>query len=149
VVLPIQITFRNMDHSDRIEKKIQKEAAKLDRFYDRIISCRVMVEAPERHHQRGNAHHVRIDLGLPGEELVVKSEPSLHSSLQQTGEQRVSKRQQLQVPHKEAELAVRDAFRSARRRLQDFVQQRRGEVKTRAARAMKVSRLVPQNGVLS
>jgi hypothetical protein len=38
-----------------------------------------MVEAPERHHQRENAHHARIDLGLPREELVVKSEPSLHS----------------------------------------------------------------------
>jgi hypothetical protein len=58
-----------------------KEAAKLDKFYDRILSCRVMVEAPERHHQRENAHHARIDLGLPREELVVKSEPSLHSSI--------------------------------------------------------------------
>jgi cold shock CspA family protein len=76
---------------------------------------------------------------------VVKSELSLHSSIQQTSEERVTKRLQLQVPHKEAELAVRDAL-SARRKLQDFARRQRGDVKTHEALSGKVSQLFPKAG---
>jgi cold shock CspA family protein len=58
----------------------------------------------------------------------------------------VTKRLQLQVPHKEAELAVRDAFRSARRKLQDFARRQRGDVKTHQALSAKVSQLFPKAG---
>ena len=69
--IPLKITFRNMEPSKAIEDNIREKAAKLDSFYDRIMSCRVTVEAPHRHHHKGKAYQVRIDLTVPGDELVI------------------------------------------------------------------------------
>ena len=38
MTLPIQVTFRNTEESDRIEVLVQKEAAKLEKFYPRIMN---------------------------------------------------------------------------------------------------------------
>ncbi|MGH9855325.1 MAG: HPF/RaiA family ribosome-associated protein, partial [Blastocatellia bacterium] len=81
--LPVQITFRNMDSSPAVEARVREEAEKLSEFYDGIMGCRVMVEMPHQHRQRGKRFHIRIDLTLPGGEIVVKHEPSLHGSIQQ------------------------------------------------------------------
>ena len=50
--IPLKITFRNMPPSKAIEDNVREKAAKLDSFSDRIMSCRVIVEAPHRHHHR-------------------------------------------------------------------------------------------------
>ena len=47
--LPCQITFRDIPPSEAVEAKIRQKVEKLNRFYDRIISCRVIIEVP---HQR-------------------------------------------------------------------------------------------------
>ena len=146
MILPLQITFRNLEHSDRIERSIREEAAGLDKFHGRIVSCRVVVEAPERHHKRGNMHHVRIGLGLPGGALVIKAEPSLHGSIRQVGEERVSKHLEVQAPHQDVELAIRDAFRAARRRLEDYARRQRGEVKAHESQRAQVFEVFPEEG---
>ncbi len=125
MVLPVQITFRNMEASPAVEARIREEAAKLETFYDRIISCRVMMEIPHHHHQNGNLFHIRIDLGVPGAEVVVRHEPSLHSSIQQLDEEVRAKARETQTPHKDAYVAIRDAFKAARRRVQDHVERER------------------------
>ena len=100
MILPIQITFRNMESSDEAEEWIRKEGAKLDEFYSHIMACRVVVEFPSRHRKFGSLYHVRIDLTVPGGELVVKREPSLHSSIQQIGKQRIVKHLEVKAPHR-------------------------------------------------
>src|SRR3990172_8454807 len=67
--LPLQITFRNMNASEEMEANIRKKAEKLDRFYDQVMSCRIIVEAHHKHHHKGNLYHVRIDLTVPDGEL--------------------------------------------------------------------------------
>lgn len=136
-----------MERSAKAEEWISEEAAKLDRFYDRIMSCRVIVEVPHRHHQRGGLYHVRIDLTVPGGELVVKEQPSLHSSMQQIDEERSVKHLELKAPHKSLRQAINDAFHAAGRRLQDYARRQRGDVKTHepAARG-RVSKLLPEAG---
>jgi len=63
----LQITFRNIPHSDALEADIREKAAKLDQFYEKIMACRVMVEAPHSHHhklvvKRGpKEHHAHED----------------------------------------------------------------------------------------
>ncbi len=109
--LPLQVTFRNMEHSKEIEDIIQKKSEKLETFFNGIMGCRVMVEAPHKHHQHGQHYHVRIDLTVPGEELVINRDPP--------------KRAEAEDVH----LAVRDAFDAARRQLQAYIQRRRGDVK--------------------
>jgi len=126
---PIQITFRNTQASAAVETRIQAEATKLNRYYSRITSCRVIVEAPHRHHKRGELFHVRIELNVPGAELVVGHEPAMHRAFALGGNGKLSKRTEVHVPHKDVYVAVRDAFRTARRQLEEHIRRLRGEVK--------------------
>jgi cold shock CspA family protein/ribosome-associated translation inhibitor RaiA len=145
--LPIQITFRNMDSSPAVEAKVCEEAEKLSEFHDSIMGCRVMVEIPHQHRQQGKRFHIRIDLTVPGGEIVVKHEPSLHISIQRTGTEKRMKEQEIAAPHKDIYVAIRDAFKAARRRLQDYARKQSGAVKQHepAPRA-RVSRLFPEEG---
>ena len=73
---PLQISFHNLPHSQVIETAIREAAARLEASYERIVSCRVIVDQPHKHHKEGNPYQVRIDLKVPGAELVVKREPA-------------------------------------------------------------------------
>jgi ribosome-associated translation inhibitor RaiA len=126
--LPMQITWRDMEPSPAVETEIREEAAKLDKFYGRISNCRVMIEIPHQHQHRGYRFHIRIDLTVPGGEIVVNHEPTLHGSLQRM-EGESGKEQELSAPHKDIHAAIRDAFKTARRRLQEYVQRQSGAVK--------------------
>lgn len=109
---PVQVTFRDMDVSDAMRDACLKEAAKLERYHDRITGCRVVIAAPHRHHNKGTLYSVSVDLTLPGGEVVVNREHHEKHS------------------HEDAYLAIRDSFRIARRQLEDFRRRQRGDVKT-------------------
>lgn len=127
--LPLQVTFRNMDPSAAIEANIQEKANKLDAFYDRIMGCRVVVEAPHRHHHKGKLYHVRIDMTVPGDELVINREPSRHAA------------------HEDVYVAIRDAFGAARRKLQDYARRQRGLVKIHSpAPEARISKVFLEEG---
>ena len=64
------ITYRNMAWSDWLDTQIQRRAAKLSTFCPDILSCKVLVEVPHRHHEQGNRFHVRIDITVPGERII-------------------------------------------------------------------------------
>ena len=80
--IPLQISFRNMDPSPAIEAVVREKAAKLDRFFERIVSCDVTIEAPHRHHHKGKLYKVRIDIGMPGKDVHVTQEgPKNHAHM--------------------------------------------------------------------
>jgi ribosomal subunit interface protein len=106
--LPLQITSRKVALTESAEEVIKQKARKLETFYKNVMGCRVMVEAPHRHKHQGVLYNVRIDLTVPGDELVVKREP-----------------------HEDINVAIRDAFDAARRQLLAYSRKRRGEVKRR------------------
>ena len=108
---PLQINFRDIPPSEAVEAKIREKAAKLDEFYDQIMSCSVMVEAPHAHHNKGGLYHVRIDLTVPNGELIINRAPKDHHA------------------HEDVYVAIRDAFNAAKRKLQDFTRKQRGDVK--------------------
>lgn len=131
--LPVQVTFKNLPPSPALESLIRERAATLDTYCPDIMSCRVVVEMPHRHRHSGNPFQVRIDLTVPGDEIVVSQDPTLHGSLQDLGVGELNKTADIQAQHTAADLAVRDAFDAARRQLQDYVRQKRGSVKTHEA----------------
>jgi ribosome-associated translation inhibitor RaiA len=135
--LPVQITFRHMGPSEAVASRIQSEAARLDGFFPRITSCPVVVEAPHRRHRRGEWFHVRVELGVPGSEIVVRHEPSPHAALQHEEAGALKKREETHPEHKDVYVAIRDAFAGARRQLRDYARRLRGDVKmhTRAGDA--------------
>lgn len=126
---PLQITYRELMQSDALDRLIHEEVDKLERFFPRIISCHVMIERAYRHPKAGSPFHVRIELGLPGDRITVNSEPNIRTTIVGSDEQRVRKSAEVSGAHKDAALAVRDAFHRAKRRIQDYSRLLRGEVK--------------------
>ncbi len=146
MVLPLQITFRNMASSEVVKRWIRKEADKLNEFHGKITGCRVVVELPNRRRKAGNRYHVRVDLTVPGAEMVVKRQPNLRALPGRVVKQ-ASKRLEVGVPHKNLRQAINDAFRAAQRRLQNYSRRRRREVKTHEVPPLAyVTRLFPQEG---
>jgi cold shock CspA family protein len=128
--LPLQISFRNVEASDEAERRIRDEAAQLDKFCDRIMSCRVVVDVPHRHHVTGNDFQVRIDITVPGEEIAITHEPAKHDPY-----------------YKNVNAAIRDAFDSAARRLEDYVRRQRADVKQHEPQPQgRVSKLFATSG---
>jgi cold shock CspA family protein len=143
----LQITYRNMKPSTEVEKWIRAEAAKLDTLYSRVMGCRVAVEVPHRHHRKGSQYHIRIDLTMPGGEVVVKREPSLNAQARHLGEPESKKQAEVKVPHKQLRQAINDAFRAAGRRLQDYARRQRGDIKSPTLLPeARVSKILPQEG---
>jgi len=125
---------------------VREEAAKLERFYDRITSCRVVVERPQRA-PSSKLYHVRIDLGLPNGELVVKHTPSLHASLQDAGIGKSREEAEAVLVHKNPERAIREAFHEMTRRLQDYKRKQEGSVKKSHKMAgATVKEIFPEEG---
>ena len=109
--LDLQISYRDFPKSEALEAAIREKAAKLDKYYEKIMACRVVVEQPHHHHRQGNLFHVRIDLTVPGSEIVVRRDPPEHHA------------------HEDPYVTLRDAFDAARRQLQDYARKQRGDVK--------------------
>ena len=127
--LRLQVTFRHMEPLSVAETWIQEEAAKLETFYNRIMRCHVIVEVPHSHHRKGSQYQVRIDLTVPGGEIVIKHAPSLSKRPWQEGQVELTKGLELDAEHKSLRQAINDAFRAAGRRLQDYARRQHGDVK--------------------
>ena len=146
MILPLQITFRNMESSEVVKGWIQEEANKLDEFHGKITGCRVVVELPNRRRKAGNLYHVRVDLTVPGGEIVVKRQPNLRA-LPGRVEMKPAKSLEVRVPHKDLRQAINDAFDAMRRQLQDYARRRRRQVKTHETQPhARVARLFTQEG---
>jgi ribosome-associated translation inhibitor RaiA len=90
----MQITYRDLPPSPSLEAIIKLRAEKLLRF-GRVTNCRVVVEARPR-----RQFHIQLELTVPGGNVVVSHEPDGAN----------------------AYVAVREAFESARRRLDENAQ---------------------------
>ena len=111
---PLRITFRHMESSAAVEARVREHVARLERFHDRITGCHVVIEAPPAHRNKGAPFDVRIDLTVPGGQIVVRGERAEHGA------------------HQDVYVALRDAFDSLRRQLQDHAREARGDVKYHA-----------------
>lgn len=113
MAIPVQITFRHMESSPAVETRVRELADHLGVFSDRIHSCRVVVDSPHRHHHQGKVYNVKVQLAMPGEDVVVDMERP-----QRDG-------------HEDLYVVLRDAFDAAKRQLQQRMSSLRGEEKRR------------------
>jgi ribosomal subunit interface protein len=109
--VPLQITFRHVSQSDAVEARIRERAEKLNRLYDQIMTGRVVVDLPQLRHRKGKIFQIRIDLTVPGKELVVNREPLMNHA------------------HEDVYVAIEDAFDVMERKLKDHSRETQGEVK--------------------
>ena len=111
--LPLEIVFKDLDHSDAVEARVRQEAQKLERFFSHITSCRVVIEAPHKPHSKGNLYRVGIHLTVPPSRTID-----------------VTRTHADDPRHADINVAVKDAFKAAARQLEDYAQRLRGDVKT-------------------
>jgi ribosomal subunit interface protein len=102
--LPVQIQFHGLKQSPALEQNIREHVEKLETFFPNIIACRVAIELEQKHAHQGRPFHVRVDLTVPGHELVVN-----------------------RVRNEDVHIAMRDAFDDMQRQLEDFARKRRGQ----------------------
>jgi ribosome-associated translation inhibitor RaiA len=95
-----QITFEGSESSDAARAQILNEIERLETHNRRITACRVKVIAPSHKHRHGTGFQVHIWLTIPPHENVVVSNASSDESR-----------------HEHAEIAIKDAFASARRQI--------------------------------
>lgn len=120
----IQVTFRDLPYSQAIDNCIHEHAEKLSQYYDRFIRCNVVLTIPQNHKHQGKLYNIRINLAVPGKEIV--------------------------VTHQEDEdvyVAIRDAFNALTRQVEDYLRKRRGDVKTHDSLLHGfIVRLFPEEG---
>ncbi len=104
---PLEIQFRDVARSEALETEIRDKVVKLEQFYPHITACHVVVEVPHKHSHQGRVFVVKVDIKVPGGEVVVTNESS-----------------------EDAHVAVRDAFDAAQRKVKDYARRQRGDVKT-------------------
>jgi cold shock CspA family protein/ribosome-associated translation inhibitor RaiA len=129
MINPVRIAFHNLEPSESLEQAIRDRAADLDRYHPQIIGCRVLVDVPHRHRERGRHVKVRVELSLPGEDVVVSHEPTLYPALKDAEGEALHKAEDVEAVHKHAAVAIHEAFDAARRGLQDVIRRQRGDVK--------------------
>lgn len=111
--VPLQIVFEHIDHSDALEAAVRQEAHRLERFYDRITSARVVIARPRHRHHKGDTYCVRIHVAVPGgKHIDISRDPAASGR------------------HEDAHVTIRDAFDAAGRQLQDQIRKLQGEVKS-------------------
>ena len=132
MAIPLQITFRNMTPAPAVRARIREHAERLERIHDRIMSCRVVIRSPHRHHRKGQIFQVSIDAKVPGTEIAVNRDPGEHHA------------------HQDVYVAVRDAFNALSRRLEDVARRRRGDVKAHETETHgRIARMFPDHGFIA
>jgi ribosomal subunit interface protein len=107
----LQITFRQMDPSPALEQRIRELMSRLEKFSAHMLRCQVIVAAPHQHGRQGALFELRIEITVPGEQIVIDRTHPLHHS------------------HEDPYVALRDLFRAARRRLEDYERKQRLDLK--------------------
>jgi cold shock CspA family protein/ribosome-associated translation inhibitor RaiA len=110
--VPLEITFQNSERSEAIRSEIERQARRLEKFTDRVTSCRVTVTAPATRHREGNLFSIHIRVAMPQHKdiIVTKTHGDMHE-------------------HEHIVVAIKDAFGVAQRQIEDAVREMRGEVK--------------------
>jgi cold shock CspA family protein/ribosome-associated translation inhibitor RaiA len=109
---PLEVDFQGLSGTPHIQDAIVRHVAQLEQRYGRVTSCRVALKGPSGHHQNGGLYEVNIRLALPDGRQV-----------------NIGRTAQADERHANLTFAINDAFKRARRRLQDHVRRLQGLVK--------------------
>jgi cold shock CspA family protein len=124
-----QVSFDDIPVDESVRDAALEHIDQLEHLYGRITGCHVVVAQPHRHHRLGRLYSVRVDVRVPGSEIVVNRDHHLDHA------------------HEDVHVALRDAFAAARRRLEDHARRLRGVEKAHVPRAQgRISQIFPLQG---
>jgi cold shock CspA family protein/ribosome-associated translation inhibitor RaiA len=115
---PVEIDFQGLQANEQLRACVTRNISTLEQRFGRITACRVVIRGPSERHRTGGAFDVSIRLSLPqGREVDIgRSEGRVKD---------VETDNRLLDPV----VALNDAFKRARRRLQDHARRMQGHVK--------------------
>ena len=109
---PPQVEFQNLSPTQAVRDAIEKHVDGLEQRWGRVTACRVVVKGPSQRHHTGGLYDIHIRLALPdGREVNVE-----HTAPE---DERCA----------DLNFAINDAFKRARRQLQDHARRSQGQVK--------------------
>jgi cold shock CspA family protein len=127
---PVQIDFQGMDADEMLRKRALEHVQALEKRYGRVTACRIVIKGPGGHHRTGGLYEIRIHAALPNGKEV-----------------NIDRTRQNDERHADKMFALNDAFKRARRQLQDQVRTLQGKVKAREGPPLgKVVRLNREAG---
>jgi len=97
---PVEVHFHGIEKSEAIEQRVREKVAKLKKHFDRMTSCRVGIEVPQRTAQRPKVYQIKVEIGVPHRRPIVVSHERVGSHA-----------------NEELGLAIRDAFEAALRKV--------------------------------
>ena len=110
---PTQIEFQGMEPAESLRAEIERHILALEEVFGRVTACRVVLKGPGKHHRNGGLYEVNVRLALPeGREVEVSRTPKADER------------------HADVHFAINDAFKRARRQLQDQALRMQGQVKS-------------------
>ena len=111
----LKIDFHGAQTSEALRQSIVEHVGRLEHVFGRFTACHVTIRAPGHRHQKGGLYELDVHITLPGGREIAVT----HTSHQDRR-------------HADLEFAVNDAFRRAKRILQDRVRDMQGHVKAHA-----------------
>lgn len=108
----IFITFHQLDHSASLGDRIRRKAQKLNKMHPFILHNHIVVNRPHHHKHKGSAYQIRMDIKVPGQEIVITKQPGAKTH-----------------PHHDPFVVVDDAFKAAEQSLQKYKEKTHGIVK--------------------
>ena len=97
----VEVHFHGIEKSDAIEQRVREKVARLQKHFERMTSCRVGIEAPQRSTpQKAKVYQIKIEIGVPRRKPIVVTHDRIGSRA-----------------HEELGLAIRDAFEVAMRKV--------------------------------
>lgn len=112
-----EVHFHGIERSKAVEARIIEKVEKLEKHFDRLSRCRVVLEAAHRNHQRPLAYQIKIELTVPTKKPIIIS----HECAATQGSD-------------DLQLAIRDAFDSAMRKVEGTARKIKQRSKTERAR---------------
>jgi hypothetical protein len=113
--VPVQIVLKDVPDTAAVRQLVLDAATAVERYYNRITSCRVVITSPDGRHRKGGHYEVHVSMLLPGHKEVT-----------------VSRRTPDEPEREHVRAALRQAFAQVRRQLQDSARKLRGDTKSRA-----------------
>jgi cold shock CspA family protein len=99
---PVEIDFQGLEAKQELRSAIDTQVTQLEERFGRVTAGRVVLKAPGGHHRTGGLYEINIRLSLPeGREVNIARTP------------------QDDERHSDLNYALNDAFKRARRQLQD------------------------------
>ena len=110
---PVHLDFQGVEAKPDLREAVARHIAQLEERFGRVTAGRVVLKAPGGHHRNGGLYEINIRLALPeGREVNIARTPHADER------------------HADLNFALNDAFKRARRQLQDQADRMAGNVKT-------------------